>query len=422
MRIVVTGATGYIGQRLIRAARLAGYEVLALSRRPVTESGVAWQCFNLADTTPLLLPDDIAAVFHLAAETRHALDIEHTEQAAAQRLIAAAGAVGAGFVFVSSQTARADAPTAYGRIKWQVERATLAAGGLVIRPGQVYGGGERGLFGVLCTLVRRMPVLPAFIPAPVVQPVHVDDLVKALLACIAQVPSSVLCVAAPESVGFAAFLQALARGRTGRRPITIPVPTLLVRATAKVLGPSLSNKLGLDRLCSLFSLLRMDTAGDLQRLSLTLRPLSDGMTRSGRGRRELLREGCAFLTYVLRMKPTGVLVRRYARAMESVRTGQALRLPEWVLIAPALLALLDGFSHSDTDFWSELAWRLNTALILAEASPQGACRFLGADCPAGWWRRCLRMTRAVVTEVGCRAVQWVLWPVLVRVGRRRAFE
>lgn len=422
MRIAVTGATGYIGQRLIRAARLAGYEMLALSRRPVTAPGVAWQTFDLADITPLSLPADVAVVFHLAAETLHAQGTEQIEMAAAKRLIDAAAAVGAGFVFISSQTARPDAPTAYGRIKWQIERMTLAAGGCVVRPGQVYGGRERALFGMLCTLVRRLPVLPAFVPAPVVQPVHVDDLAEALLACVSQIEPSVLRIAEPEGISFLAFLQSIARGRTSRLPIVIPVPTLLIHAMAMLLGPRLSSKLSLDRLCSLFVLPRMDTSGDLQRLSITLRPLSAGITRSGRRRRELLREGRVLLAYVLRMAPSDVLVRRYVRAVETLRTGQALRLPDWVRRAPALLALLDGARNFNADFRSELVWRLNAALMLAEASPQGACRFLGMDRPRGWWRSSLRMARAAVTESGRRVAQWVLSPVLVRVGRRGAFE
>lgn len=422
MRIAVTGATGYIGQRLVRAARLAGYEVLALSRRPVTELGVAWQPFDLADTTPLSLPGDVAAVIHLAAKTQHGSGAEHTEEEAAQRLIDAAYAVGAGFVFVSSQTACADAPTAYGRIKWQIERTTLAAGGWVVRPGQVYGGCERGLFGVLCALVRRLPVLPAFVPAPVVQPVHLDDLIEALLACLERVPPTVLCIAASEGVDFIAFLQAIARGRTCRRPIAFPVPTILVRASAMLLGQGLSSKVGLDRLFSLFALRHMDTAGDLQRLSLTLRPLSAGMTRSGHGRRELLREGRAFLTYVLRMEPAGALVRRYVRAVETLRTRGGLELPELVLRTPSLLALLEGTGGIDSAFRRELDWRLNAALMLAEASPQGACRFLGIDKRGGWFRSGLRIARAVVMELARRMLQLFLLPLLSRLGRRGAFR
>lgn len=421
MKIVVTGATGYIGLRLVRAARLAGHEVLALSRRPLVQPNSTWQPFYLEDTTPLSLPRDIDAVFHLAADTQHAQGAEQTELAAAQRLIDAASAVGASFVFVSSQTARPDAPTGYGRTKWQIERATLAAGGRVVRPGLVYGGPERGLFGVLCGLVRRLPVMPAFIPAPSVQPVHVDDLAEALLACLKLAPS-VLCVASPEGIGFTAFLQAIARGRTGRRPPGVPVPTLLIRATATLLGPSLSGKFGLDRLRSLYALPRMETAGDLQCLSLTLRPLSAGATRSGRGRRELLIEGRALLGYVLRMPPASALIRRYVRVIETLRTGRALRLPDLVRRVPATLSMLDGARFIGAEFRNELDWRLNAALMLAESSPQGARRFLGGDRPAGAMRSGLRMTSAVMMEAGRRVGQLLLLPFLTRVGRRGVFE
>lgn len=421
MRIAITGATGYIGQRLIRAARLAGHEVLALSRRPLDEPGVVWQAFDFSDKLPLALPEDIAMVFHLAAKTQHDPDAEQDEEDAAQRLIEAAVAVKAGFVFVSSQTARNDAPTAYGRIKWQIERTTLAAGGWVVRPGQVYGGPEQGLFGLLCSLVRRLPVLPAFIPAPLVQPVHVDDLVAALLACPTQAKSSVMSIAASEGVGFTAFLQAIARGRTTRRHISIPVPTLLVRAVAKLLGAGLSARLGLDRLLSLFALRPMDTADDLQRASITLRPLDAGMTRSGRGRRGLLAEGRVFLAYVLRDQPAGSLMRRYVRAIETLGTGRALSLPGPVRRMPVLLGLLDGAGSIAVAYRRELAWRLEAALMVAEASPQGACRFLGLNRPTGWPWRALGIVRAVLVEAIRRVAQLILWPFLTRIGRRGVY-
>lgn len=422
MRIAITGATGYIGQRLVRAALVAGHEVLALSRQPLEQTGSSWQAFDLADTAPLSLPENTDAIFHLAAETQQATGAEEIELAAARRLIDAAGAVGAHFVFVSSQTARADAPTAYGRIKWQIELLTLAAGGQVVRPGQVYGGLEQGLFGELCRLVQRLPVLPAFVPAPPVQPVHVDDLVKALLNCLTQAPASVHCVASAEGVSFTKFLQVLAQERTGRRLIGIPVPTALVRVAAKLLGPRLSGKLGLDRLSSLFALPRMETAADLQRLSLALRRLRDGVSRSGRARRGLLLEGRALLTYVLRMPPKNSLIRRYVRAIEALRNGRSLPLPQPVRRNPALLALLDRAPCLNAEFRNELDWRLNAALMLGEASPEGALRFLGVKGRTGWFRSSLRIKLAVFSEVFRRAAQLLLWPFLARIGRRGAVE
>ena len=422
MRIAITGATGYIGQRLIRAARLAGHDVIALSRRPMNYTGVAWQFFDLTNRTPLELPSDLDAIFHLAAETRHSEVLDLSEQKAAQLLIDAASSVRAAFVFISSQTACSDAPTAYGRIKWKIERMTLEAGGLVIRPGQVYGGPERGLFGVLCTLVRRFPVLPAFFPPPAVQPVHVDDLVEAMLVCLTRKSSNVISVAAPDGISFTAFLHAIARARTSRSPVFIPIPVLVFRVMASLLGSRLSNKLGLERLLSLFALRQMNTAVDLQRLELMLRPLSTGMTKSGRGRRELIHEGRVLLTYVLRTMPAGALVRRYARAVETLRINQPLQLPEFVLKVPALLALLDGFRNIDETFRCELEWRINAALILAEASPQGACRYLKIENTGSCFRGAALIVRACLMELGRRLIRFFLWPVLSRVGGGGVFR
>ena len=418
MKFVVTGASGYIGQRLIRAARTTGHEVLALSRYPIEcQSRLTWQPFDLADITPLSLPQNTNVVFHLAVQTQQKAGTEQIELAAAQRLMDAARTVGARFVFVSSQTARVDAPTEYGRIKWKIERATLVAGGWVIRPGQVYGGPERGLFGELCTLVRHLPILPTFLPAPIVQPIHIDDLVTALLSCTKRAPpSSVLCIASPQGVGFSAFLQAIACGRTRRWLLHVPIPVLLIRWSMRILGSSLNSRFGLDRLNSLFALPQMETTGDLQRLLLSLRPLSIGMTRSGQGHRALFLEAYVLLTYVLRMKPTSALVRRYVKVVKTLRTGRALCLPELVQRVPALLALLDGAQCINAAFRNELGWRLNAALMLAEASPQGSRRFLGIDRPAGFLRSGLRITLAIMMEASRRTGQIVFRPFLARVG------
>ncbi|MDH1147168.1 sugar nucleotide-binding protein [Pseudomonas mosselii] len=415
MKIAVTGATGYIGQQLVKAALNDGVEVLALSRRPLAGAGLTWQQFDLNDSDSISLPDGTTAIFHLAADTGKQSVSEHIEAMAASRLVSAAEKVGAIVVFVSSQTAREDAPTAYGRTKWLIERRILDAGGLVVRPGQVYGGAERGLFGVLCGLVRRLPVLPAFIPEPQVQPVHVNDLARALLNFRSFSPASIICIAAPKSVGFTAFLRAIARGRTRRYPLTLPVPTLLLTLGSKLVGATLSEKLGLSRLESLFALRPMETESDLGALGFELRSMATGMARSGQGRRELLREGRSVLAYVLRAQPEIAMVRRYARVIETLRSGQSIELPEYMLRMPSALALLDGFGGGRDNFKRELDWRLGVALMLTEATPQGGDRYLASNGPVS---ALLRISRAAFSELFKRILQLGLWPVLARIGRK----
>lgn len=419
MRIAVTGATGYIGQRLVRAARLSGHHVVALSRRPVGDATIAWQRFDLAEDGHLALPPQTDVVLHLAADTRSAHADGDIEQRASQRLIRAAGETGAFFIFVSSQTAAPDAPTAYGRTKWAIEQQVRAAGGLVVRPGQVYGGPERGLFGVLCGLVRRLPVLPAFLPAPLVQPVHVDDLVSALLKCSSLREPAVMSIAEPNGIGFSAFLRAIARGRTRRSPLAVPVPVVVVRLATRSLGPALSARTGLDRLESLFALRMMDTAGDLERLSLRLRPLSSGMSRSGGPRREVLREGRTLLRYILRAEPGASLMRRYTRAVESLLDGQPLHLPALVHGNPGLVGLLEGGRAKVALGEKGLKSRLDMALMLAEASPMGAQRFLRVGKSGSWMGNALRLGGAIAGDGFRRLLQALLAPVLSRLGGGR---
>ncbi len=416
MKLLITGATGYIGQRLVTAALAGGHEVVVAGRKRPLRSDVKWQAFDLANPHGFELPAAVDAVVHLALVTSARLDSEDADVVAAQVLLDAATRVGAPVLFVSSQTAQANAPTAYGRNKWQIEQAVVARNGWVVRPGQVYGGPEAGLFGLLVRVVSRLPILPAFLPAPQVQPVHVDDLVSALLACLDRGPkSSVFQIAEPDPVSFTAFLRAIAVGRVRKRRMFVPVPILLVKAAIAMLGRERSRRTGLDRLLSLFALPSMQTAADLGQLGVNLRPLSSGMACSGSSRRRwLIEEGQAMLHYVLREAPTGELVRRYARSVEQLRPVGALDLPAWALRNPSLFAMLEGGALVHADLRSELAWRFNAAVTLAEATPQGARRFLWlGDRRQGGLIKALYVVRALASEVSSRLARLLVIPVVV---------
>lgn len=412
MKIAVTGATGYVGRRFIHFATLAGHEVLALTRNELLGNGVSWQKYNLEYSTPIHLPPDVDVVIHLAAVTKFLNDSVENEMDAARLLIDACNLINAKFIFISSQTADETSPTQYGRIKWLIEKMTLNAKGIVIRPGQIYGGPELGLFGLLCSIVKKTPLLPAFIPSPKIQPIHVDDFVQSLLASTNQTASIILNVASPETISFTQFLKAISRSRTGRYPIFIPIPIFLIQLTAGLIGTKLSRKFGLDRLKSLFGLAQMNTTSDLKLLRIQLRPLGAGMTRSGLYRRELFREGQAFLAYVLRKQPERIIVRRYVKAIELLKMGTPLLLPAIILNTPALLALLDGNKTISPKFLSELNWRLNIAMALVESSTQGYSRFLQTVESRSFFFSLIIIIFSCIKEIIRRALHLLLYPLL----------
>lgn len=419
--LVVTGATGYVGRALCKAASRCGWRVVAACRRAPSDAS-AW--------TPYALERDLraedfppgATLVHLACATAAGAsdESEAIDAAAMERLLAVAAVREMAVIFVSSFAARRDAPTAYGRSKWRIEQRVLEAGGRVIRPGLVYGGAPGGVFSQLCGLIERIPVIPALVlPTPRVQPIHVQDLAACMLALAAsgeRAPAA-LNAGAADALPFTRFLATLARVRLRRARVRVPVP-----ARAVALGTSALAALGRtrerERLRSLLDLPVRDTAHDLATLGVTLRPLSAGMHRSGDDRRRgLLRESRTLLRYVLASAPPGSVVRRYVRWLEATRGApRALVLPAIARRWPAAVALLDRRGPRVTEALAELHARVDAAVAIAEASPAGASRFLRAP-RGGAAGAVLTLAAAAGSEATARIAGALLSPWLRRAVR-----
>ena len=167
-RIAVTGAGGFCGSVVARAAAGTGARVVCLGRRPgpVGEH----RFWDATRTPPDLTGTDI--VLHLAAAVGDPLPGRASEAAfravnvdGTARLLAAAR--GRPVVWVSSASVYAaagpepiseDHPlgglTAYGRTKLAGERLALDAGAVVLRPRAVYGPGDPHLLPRLRRVVR----------------------------------------------------------------------------------------------------------------------------------------------------------------------------------------------------------------------------------------------------------------------------
>lgn len=413
MKIFITGASGYIGSRLTTLASSIGHEIILATRiRPFSSS--KWFPYDLNNAEPIILQEDIDVVIHLATNTAYENDSK-TEILAAQVLIQATKKIATKFIYISSQTAHHDAPTAYGRLKWKIEQDVLAANGWVIRPGQVYGGSEQGLFGTLVRLVSSLPMLPAFLPSPKIQPIHVDDLVKALL-CIAEsdnVASGVICIASAKPISFTKFLSVIAYQRVRKTKLFIPFPIIFITIISSLIGYRLRNRLGLERLKSLFDLPIMDTEKDLKILNLSLRSLSSGMHRSGSNRRRtLILEGRALFKYLLKSNPSTSLISRYVRVIEKMREGKPLGFPQFIYKQPLLMGFLDNPLYAQIRKNNEFIWRLDAATLLAEATIQGADSFLGFNKKSGVFISLFIMLKSLISEAFWRVLSLTILPIM----------
>jgi nucleoside-diphosphate-sugar epimerase len=165
MKVLVTGASGYVGSAVTAALVRAGHEVTGQHHSPAAEAAVRRagakpvhaELGRFASLVPVLSQQD--AVVHTAADYQPAHDRE-----AVEAVLAAARAAGRPFFFLftsgvwvlgeqpsrADESSPADHPAA--AVAWRVGHEQLvleAAGGqlgtAVIRPGMVYGG-RGGLF------------------------------------------------------------------------------------------------------------------------------------------------------------------------------------------------------------------------------------------------------------------------------------
>ena len=423
MKIVVTGATGYIGSRLVKVAISQGYDVVLMSRRRSEYYKLSWIKYDLFSSALPTLPSGTFALIHLAANTGTDQDLDNDlELRAARLLLTATKKRGAKFIFVSSQTARSDAPTPYGLTKWSIEQEVLAAKGFVVRPGLVYGGSERGLFGSLVNVVKKSLLLPNFLPAPKIQPIHIDDFTEGLMTIVKNnvIKPRVICLASPTPIEFSHFMIALAKERVRRLRLLVPIPVLFVKFIGGLLGKQLSSRLGITKLKSLFDLPVISTESELKLLNLKLRPLLSGLHPSGNNeRRRLINEGSALLCYILRTRPDKDLIRRYVRAVEKLWGGNPLLLPSWAIKWPKTIALFDNRPLILSACEKEFFLRLDAATVLAEATTEGAKRFLGLGRKRGKIISLISIFIALFSEVFWRFLRLVCAPLLRRFMRKK---
>jgi nucleoside-diphosphate-sugar epimerase len=247
--VAVTGATGFLGRRLVPELMARRWRVRVLSRR--TPERDLWGGLepdvvrgDLAD--PYALQRLVAGcdvVVHAAglikALSRAAFDEVNVE--GARRTAEAASAAGARMLLVSSLAAREPRLSDYSASKALGEaaaKAVLAERVVVLRPPAIYGPGDRETLA-LFRLAASSPVLP--LPAPDANRLaiaHVDDVIESLIALLApSAPAGTWAVggARPAGYGFREVLGTAAE-TMGRKPALVPVPAAVLRAAAAASG------------------------------------------------------------------------------------------------------------------------------------------------------------------------------------------
>ena len=186
LKFAITGATGFVGGRMLDLALGEGHDVRALTRRPQPDrEGVTWipGALDRPDSLDQLV-EGSDTVIHVAGVI-NAPDPSGFEAGnvtgTASVLAAAEKASVKRFVHVSSLAAREPKLSVYGATKAGSE-ALVAASTLasaIVRPPAVYGPGDKETLELFRMAKRGLVLLP---PEGHLSLIHVDDLARLLLA------------------------------------------------------------------------------------------------------------------------------------------------------------------------------------------------------------------------------------------------
>jgi uncharacterized protein YbjT (DUF2867 family) len=239
MKILVAGATGFVGSRLSSALAADGHDVRAMTRHPDRYHGAGTP--TRGDVSrPESLTTAMAGV-DVAYYLVHSLDSDdfaERDSAAASAFGAAARAAGVGRIVYLGGLG-ADDPTQlppHLRSRREVE-GLLASSGVpvtVVRAAIVVGDGGLS-WEITRQLVKRLPVMitPRWVSTPT-QPIALTDAVRYLVA-MADHPAAtnrVFEIGGADVLTYAEMLRRAGRIQRGRAGVILSVPLLTPRLSS----------------------------------------------------------------------------------------------------------------------------------------------------------------------------------------------
>jgi NADH dehydrogenase len=247
--ILVTGGTGFVGPRVVRALRERDQPVRALVRSPSSRSATtlaAWGAElvqgDMTDGDALRRAvEGAGVVVHLVAIRQGSQEqFRRVMEEGTRDLVAAAKEAGVRrFVLMSalgtSEETKELVP--YYHAKWEQEQTVQGSGleHVIFRPSFVFAK-DGGILPTFRRLARLAPVTPIIGSGKQrIQPIWVDDVAAYFAQSVdkTEAPNAIFELGGPDAVSWNEFWARLKRALGQRRP-SLHVPMALMRANALV--------------------------------------------------------------------------------------------------------------------------------------------------------------------------------------------
>ena len=236
--ILLTGASGYVGSRLLRVLEAAGVAVRCLARQPdriapgrASTEVVAGDCLDEASLVAAM--EGVDQAYYLVHSMASGTDFAALDRRAAANFGRAAATAGVRRIIYLGGLGD-DAKSLSTHLKSRLETgAALREGGVPVvefRASIVIGGGSLS-FEMIRALVERLPVMvcPRWVDTRT-QPIAIDDVVAYLRAALdlPDARAAIFEIGGPDVVSYGEMMREYARLR-GLRRLLIPVPVLTPR-------------------------------------------------------------------------------------------------------------------------------------------------------------------------------------------------
>jgi NADH dehydrogenase len=194
--IVITGATGFVGEEIVKQARVAGHPVRAIVRDPQRAQWLKERYEVELFHGNVLYAPSIEGAMQGAKGVIHLVGIiyewkentfERTHAQATKHMLDEAKKSGVKrFVHMSALGTRENARSRYHQTKWAGEEYVRKSGlaWTIFRPSFIYGPRDKGI-NTLAQVVRRLPFVPVLGGGNTrIQPISVVNVAKAFVAAI----------------------------------------------------------------------------------------------------------------------------------------------------------------------------------------------------------------------------------------------
>jgi len=245
MRVLLTGANGFIGSSITHAARTKGMVVRALRRQPRGLDGEI--CGDLVTDDARRFVAGVDVVVHAASRTSGSdAELWAGNVIATRNLVHAAAEHGIPVLYISSTgvyghsagwfgdpaAMTRNPSSALSRARAAAEDIVLQAGGTVLRPHVIYGVGDKWVVPPLVELMRRAR---AWIGEPDIHvaAIEVHRLASAVAGVLGQATPPVMHAAEPDPVAIRDLVAPVFRARGW----DLPTESVSVDAAHKLIAP-----------------------------------------------------------------------------------------------------------------------------------------------------------------------------------------